>query len=222
MSNRASDVFVDLCVQREYVGRNGGHPCANAATVARNLKHLMAFARWTKTPVLSCIDRCDYGQLAEPPDAAPEPHRHPDLRKPTFTVLPRHIVIESDNFLCVPLNLFHTYQQAIFTKIHRDPFTNPKLDRLLTELPARRFVVFGLPLESSLRILALGLLRRGRDVVVIEDACGYWREQEARMVLRQLAVKGCRIASTCEFLTSELAQRGKRKRVNGRPGRFVA
>ena len=221
MAPDSADIFVDLCVQREYVGRNGGHPCSNADAVSHNLKHLMAYARWTKTPVLSCIDSSNYGQFADPPDS-PAARERPDLRKATFTLLPSYTVIESDNFLCVPLNLFHTHQQAIFTKVHRDPFTNPKLDRLLTELPAQRFVAFGLPLESSVRILALGLLRRGREVVLVDDACGYWHEQEARMVLRQLAVKGCRLISTSEYLTSELARRGGSKRFRGRPDRFVA
>lgn len=206
------DVFVDLCIQREYVGRRGAHRCKNAGQIARNLKHLIAFARWAKVPVLSCVDAFHANTIGQRRVALASNGR-PQERKLAFTLLPKHIVIESDNCLCVSLDLFKSHQQAIFTKVHHDPFTNPKFDRLLTELPAERFIAFGLPIESSLRILVLGLLRRHRRVVLIEDACGYWNEQEAAMALRQLDVKGCRVIKTAEFLESEFS---KRRSHNGR------
>jgi nicotinamidase-related amidase len=96
-------------------------------------------------------------------------------------------------------------QQLIFIKTHRDPFTNPKLDRLLTEMPAERFVLFGAGLECSLRLLALGLLLRGRRVAVAHDACGYWHTEEADMTLRQLAAKGCEIIATRQLIEQSLS-----------------
>jgi nicotinamidase-related amidase len=215
------DIFVDLCVQREYLDGNGSARCLNADQVIVNVKHLMAFARLAKIPVLSCVDvnranriGAEYVSIA----TRAAPHE----QKTAFTLLPRHVVLESDNSLCVALDVLQRYQQAILTKIHRDPFTNPKFDRLLTEMPARRFIVFGIPLESSIRILVLGLIRRKRRVTLIRDACGYWNRPEAEMVLRQLSVKGCEVLTANEYLRNALARIARRLRIRIRASRSVA
>ena len=215
------DVFVDLCVQREYVCEGGTHRCQNARQIANNAKHLMAFARLAKTPVLSCID-VDRGNRIGAEFVSVLTRGGASQQKAAFTLLPRHTIVESDNSLCVALDVLQEYQQAIFTKVHRDPFTNPKLDRLLTEMPAKRFIVFGVPLETSLRILVLGLLRRKRRVILLHDACGYFNHQEAEMVLRQLAVKGCTIATTREYLSHALPELARQLRLRIRASRSVA
>lgn len=215
------DVFVDVCVQREYLTRNGQIPCHNADQVALNAKHLMAFARLAKVPVLSCVD-VNRGNRIGPEFVSIVSQAAPHERKAAFTLLPHYIVVESDNSLCVSLALLQQYQQAIFTKIHRDPFTNPKLDRLLTEMPARRFIVFGVPLETSLRILVLGLLRRKRKVTLLTDACGFWNRQEADMVLRQLGVKGCQLTPADEYLRGALLGMARKLGIRIRSSRSVA
>ena len=125
---------------------------------------------------------------------------------PAFAVLADHKVVECDNQPCVSLDILSETQQAIFLKEHQDPFTNPKLDRLLTEMPARRFVVFGLPLDTSLRALVLGLIRRNRRVALVQDAVGYVNASAADHVLRQLGVKGCELLTTESFVRSTAAR----------------
>lgn len=199
------DVLVDLCLQREYLAADGIRRCRNAFQVLPNVRRLMALARWAKMPVISCVDSRRPNQVAE--DFLHLDWRSsPVRRKAAYTLLHDHAVVESDNCLCVSLDVLKTHQQTIFTKYHRDPFTNPKLDRLLTEMPCGRFVVFGAPLETSLRILVLGLIRRSRPVVVIHDACGYWDADEGLLVLRQLHVKGCAMVSCEDYVAGEFAR----------------
>lgn len=210
-----SDVLVDMCVQREYFHPDSPHRCMNAGPVSKTVRKMMAFARWARTPVLSCID------THRPHDIGSEfvtaaGDGSPIDRMIGGTLLPRHTLIESDNCLCIALDVLKDRQQAIFTKVHRDPFTNPKLERLLTEMPARRFVLFGVPLESSLRLLALGMLMRGRRVMLIEDGCGYYRDTEASMVLRQLAVKGCEIMPSEHYIRDAVAVASNRRRSRRR------
>lgn len=217
----ANDVFVDICTQRDYLSPHGAHPCLNADVVGRNLKRLIAYARWEKVPTLSCVD-------ARRPDEV----RGLTLRecvlgsagqaKVPCSLLPRRVVVESDNSLAVPLDLLEHYQQAILVKRHRDPFTNPKLDRLLTEMPAGRFMIFGVPLEASIRLLVLGLLLRGRKVGVISDACGFWNQGDAEMALRQLDAKGCVLQTTDEYIQSSLARNGRPATIRPRRRRSVA
>lgn len=200
-----TDVFVDLCSQRDYLTADGAHPCGNADQVRANLKRLMAVARWAKVPILSCVDarrpeevrglRCADCVIGTP-----------GQRKLPFSILPSHILVDSDNCLCVSLDILTAHQQAILAKNHRDPFTNPKFDRLLTELPTRQFVLFGVALENAVRLVALGLLLRHRHVTVVHDACGWWNQEEAHMALRQLEAKGCHVVSTTEVLEGVLAR----------------
>lgn len=198
------EVIVDLCAQREYLDQGRPRRCQNAEGVTENLKHLMAFARWGHLPVVSCMDYLPAhgGCEREIPDTSFLARRE----RPSFTVLPHHVFIDSDNSPAVALDVLDRCQQAILTKDHRDPFTNPKLDRLLTELNIRRVVVCGVGLEDSLRILSLGLLRRGREVVLISDACGCFDLQAAQMVLRQLEVKGCTIMPTQAYIADATAR----------------
>jgi nicotinamidase-related amidase len=215
------EVFIDLCIQREYLALDQPTRCRNADQVIANAKHVMAFARLTKTPVLSCVDvHC--GNRIGADFVSVGSTGEPDQRKATFSLLPHRTVIQPDNCICMALDILQRHQQAIFTKIHRDPFTNPKLDRILTEMPVRRFVVFGVPLESSLRMLVLGLLRRKRRVVLLRDVCGYWNGQEADMVLRQLSVKGCEVASASQYLGAALARLARKLGRRIRPSRLVA
>ncbi len=221
MTIRKRDVFVDVCIQREYLTQNGSPPCHNADQIARNAKHLMAFARLAKVPVLSCVD-VNRGNRIGAEFVSIVSRDAPHEQKAAYTLLPHYTIIESDNSLAISLDLLQQYQQAIFTKVHRDPFTNPKLDRLLTEMPARRFVVFGIPIETSLRILVLGLLRRKRRVTMLVDTCGYWNTQEADMVLRQIAIKGCKLTTASEYLMSALASTARRLGFRIRSSRSVA
>lgn len=203
-STRKCDVFVDLCTQRDYLCPDGARPSRNALQITPNIKHLMALARWTGTPTLSCID----ARRPEDVRGLPNPYcvlGTPGQRKMPFSLLPDRVLIDSDNCLCVALDVLERHQQAILTKEHRDPFTNPKLDRLLTELTGRRFIVFGVSLETSIRLLALGLLLRHRHVTVVYDACGWWDGGEGNMTLRQLAAKGGELVTTRQVIESSLA-----------------
>lgn len=216
-----SEVFLDVCTQRDYLDPGGSRPVANADSIVDNVKHLMAFARWARVPTLSCVDAwrpCDACGLPRPCCVLGTPGQ----RKISYTLLPDHLFVESDNCLCVPLDLLRRHQQTILAKCHRDPFTNPKLDRLLTETAARRYVLFGVGLEVSIRLLALGLLLRQRHVTLVIDACGYWSGKEADMTLRQLEAKGCQVLPTRQAIELFLTSSKRRRRMALRIRRSVA
>ena len=219
MNPARRDVFVDLCTQRDYLAPEGARPALNTPQVLPNLKHLMAYARWARVPTLSCVDARrpnDVRGLARP-DCVLGTYGQ---QKVPFSVLPNHAFINSDNCLCISLEILGQFQQVILAKEHRDPFTNPKLDRLLTELPVRRFVVFGVALESTVRLISLGLLLRHQRVAVVPDACAWWNGEDGAMALRQLAAKGCELLTTQQIVESTVAQRSRHLRPARR--RWVA
>lgn len=200
-----SDVFVDVCTQRDYLDAAGARPTENAAELSQRVKQLMALARWAKVPLISCVEG------RRPSDVAGHKIRDCVIgtegqRKPCFTVMPSHTCVDTDNCPCIDLDLLRQFQQAIFVKTHADPFANPKLDRLLTEMSAKRFVLFGVGIESTVRTLALGLLMRHRKVTIVSDACGYWDVEAADMVARQLAAKHCTMLTTSEFIQRRMSK----------------
>jgi nicotinamidase-related amidase len=203
-SSRNGDVFVDLCTQRDYLAASGTRPVSNASDVRASLKRVMALARWARIPLLSCVDAyrpVDVRGLARPQCVIGSGGQ----RKLACTLMPDHVFVDSDNCLCVSLDIFETHQQAVLSKAHRDPFTNPKFDRLLTEMPNRRYVVFGISLEESVRLLTLGLMLRHRPVTVVRDCCGWWDQEEGEMTLRQLEAKGCELITAQELVQRTLA-----------------
>lgn len=200
---RDLEVFLDVCTQQDYLGVGGARPVRNLPSVRANLKRLMAYARWARVPTVSCVEHHRFDEVRGRPNPACVAGTF-GQQKLNCSVLPRRVVIESDNYLCVPLDVFKQYQQAILTQLQRDPFANPKLDRLLTELPVSRFVLLGVGLETNIRLLALGLLLRHRAVTVISDASGFWNDSDAEMTVRQLAAKGCTILSTNEYLAQRV------------------
>lgn len=215
-----ADVILDVCTQRDYLSPNGARPSANLTNLRHHLKELMAFARWIKLPTVSTVEvhRPDEHRVGRPPACVIGTEGQ---RKVSFTLLPNRKVVDNDNSLSVALDLFERYQQVIFFKPERDPFSNPKLDRFLTELPVKRFVLVGMALDDTIRHLALGLLMRHREVTVVYDACGYWDRNVAEMNLRHLSAKEVTLVSTRNFLKQrmrKLASRG----LNLRPSRGVA
>lgn len=174
------------------IQRGDGSAAESHESPARRARRVLALARWGHLPLVTCID-------------LPTRRTREPLERPAR--LPSSTVVESDNCPSVSLDVLKRYQQVIFTKDHADPLTNPKLDRMLTELPAERFVLFGGPLESSLRMLALGLLRRARSVAILLDACGVaGGAAECDMTLRRLDVKGCTMLPSDVWIAEQLAR----------------
>lgn len=215
-------VFVDVCTQFDYLSPAGGKPCAGLPQLRRHLKQMMAFARWAHIRTLSCLESqrpVDVAGRQEPAQCILGTTGH---RKAHFTLLPNHVVVPTDNSPCISLDILKEHQQAILQKVSHDPFANPKLDRLLTELPVERFILFGIGLETTIRTLALGLLMRQRDVTVIGDACGTWDNDRGEMTLRQLAAKNCEIVSARDFIRGQLANSKQFRSARIRRSRIVA
>jgi len=216
-----SDVLVAVCTQRVYLEPGSQYRCANADVILPNVRRLIALARWARLPVATCLDDGAVSVNGNGVFGANGRRVPPEQRLLPFMRLHGTTVVESDNCLCMALDVFARHRHVVFTKMHRDPFTNPKFDRLMTEMRARRFILFGVPLESSIRLLALGLVRRERPVIVVHDACGFFDYDEASMVVRQLEVKGCRLVST-EELVRMLRRRRLGRRLRRGPRRSVA
>jgi len=95
--------------------------------------------------------------------------------------------------------LLREYRQIVLHKRCLDPFDEPRIDRLLSEIRANEFVLIGACAEGAIEAAALGLLQRGKRVTVIVDAVGALDKQKAKHAFRKIAAKGARLIETRKF-----------------------
>jgi nicotinamidase/pyrazinamidase len=80
--------------------------------------------------------------------------------------------------------------QRIFEKQTTDLFLSAHADALLAELNADEFVVYGVVTEICVKAAALGLLQRGKRVIVVEDAIMHLDPAAAASFFAELKAAG--------------------------------
>ncbi len=95
--------------------------------------------------------------------------------------------------------MLRRYKQVILHKRCVDPFDEPRIDRLLSEIRANEFILIGTSLEGAVEATALGLLQRGKKVTVVIDAVGSHNKREAKLALRKMETKGAKLIETRRF-----------------------
>jgi len=208
-------VLVDVCTQRDYLEPGAILQVANRDEFLANLRLLFGWATATRVPVVSIIES---HRPTEPINGSPLHCIDGTLGqwKPNFTLLEPRILVEADNYLCLPPDLRKNYRQLLFRKRTRDVLSNPKTDRFLTQLRAQEFIIVGVGVERAIRGLALGLLARHKTVTVVRDACGYWSAADGELAILQLVAKGIRSAKTAEVTAPPPTPTARRKRVHQR------
>lgn len=86
--------------------------------------------------------------------------------------------------------------QRLFEKQTTDLFATPAAERLVAELGADEFVVYGVATEICVRFAAFGLLQRGKRVTVVEDAVMHLDGAQAAAFWSELRARGGVIASS--------------------------
>jgi len=190
MKFRRKQVLIDINTQRDFFVDGGRARVGNRRRVLSHIRRVIAFARARKIPVVSI---CEV---------------HPDnnggfcvdgtegMQKINYTLLSNRASFAADNNTDLPVDLLRNYRQIILHKRCLDPFDEPRIDRLLSEIRANEFVLIGACAEGAIEATALGLLQRGKRVTVVVDAVGAQDKQKARHAFRKIAAKGARLIET--------------------------
>jgi nicotinamidase-related amidase len=117
-------------------------------------------------------------------------------RKVTYTLMRNRISFPADGHTDLPIDMLRQYVQVILHKRCVDPFEEPRIERLLTEIWAKEFLVIGSTAEGAVKATALGLLQRGKTVTVITDAVGSHNKREAKLAIRKIEAKGAKLIET--------------------------
>jgi nicotinamidase-related amidase len=156
----------------------------------------MAWARFENVPIISTAEvyynygECTMGHCLEGTEGQ---------RKISYTLLNDRISFPADDWNALPADLLHSHRQVILHKRCIDPFEEPRIERLFSELKADEFVLIGVGAENAVMATALGLLQRNKNVRVVVDALGCHNRREAQLAIRKMAAKGARLSQTSDL-----------------------
>jgi nicotinamidase-related amidase len=117
-------------------------------------------------------------------------------KKIRYTLLNNRASFPADGSTDLPEDILRQYRQIILHKRCVDPFDEPRIERLLSEVRADNFVLIGASAEGAVKAMALGLLQRGKRVSVVVDAVGSLNKREAKLALRKMGAKGAKLIET--------------------------
>ena len=183
---RRRQVLVDINTQRDVLLAAGGDCVRNHRRVLAHIRRMMAWARSNHIPVISTCE------LHAAKEGSPLVNGKNGLAhsKIGYTLLDNHISFSPDNNTDLPRDLLRRYRQVILPKRCPDPFDEPRIDRLLSEVQTGEFILMGTITEEAVSAMALGLLQRHKNVKIIVDAVGARDHNEAKMALRKMEAKG--------------------------------
>ncbi len=205
--SRRKQIIIDIDTQKDFLLAGGKACIRNHRRVLEHIRRVMAWARSQHVPIISTaevypdnngestIDYCIDGTDGQ--------------KKIRYTLFKNRISFAADGNTDLPRDMLRRHRQIILHKRCVDPFDEPRIDRLLSEVRANEFILIGASLEGAVKMTALGLLQRGKKVTVIVDAVGTHNKKDAKLALRKMETKGAKLVETKKLAgTSHLRQVG--------------
>lgn len=194
---RRRQVLIDVNTQRDFLLAEGKACIRNHRRVLAHIRRVIAWARSKNIPIISTCEvhpnynnNNNHGAINYCIDGTE------GQKKIRYTLLSNRVNFAADSNTDLPRDVLQRYRQIILHKRCLDPFDEPRIDRLLSELRAGEFVLIGASAEGAVQAMALGLLQRGKKVSVVVDAVGSHSKREAKMALRKMEAKGAKIIET--------------------------
>ncbi|MFA5251970.1 MAG: isochorismatase family cysteine hydrolase [Phycisphaerae bacterium] len=194
IKKRRKWVLIDINTQRDFFLAKGNACIRHHRKILTNVRRMMAWAKRNDVRVIStcevypnhnggdetgyCIDGTE-GQ-----------------KKIRYTLLNNRANFPADSSTDFPADILRQYRQVVLHKRCVDPFEEPRIERLLSEVRADNFIIIGASAEGAVKATALGLLQRGKRVSVVTDAVGMINKREAKLAFRKMKAKGARLIET--------------------------
>ncbi len=191
MKLRRKPILVDINTQRDFLLADGNACTTNHRRVLAHIRRRMAWARQRKLTVISTFEIYPNNNGASAVNYCLEGTE--GQKKIQYTLLSNRISFAADDSTDLPRDLIRKYGQVIFHKRSTDPFKEPRIERLLSEIQASEFILIGASAEGAVMATALGLLQRGKKVSVVTDAVGSHNKREAKLAFRKMKAKGAQL-----------------------------
>jgi nicotinamidase/pyrazinamidase len=194
-------VFFDVDTQLDFLYPAGALYVPGAESIVPQVAALNRFAAEHGIPVVSTMDahtEDDPEFVAWPPHCVAGTAGQ---QKPAATLLDPRSAIPSG-----PQDFdIQGTRQILLEKQSVDCFTNANLPALLDVLVAQRCVVYGVVTEICVKNAALGLLRSGRKVTLVNDAVRSLDDTKCATFFQEFAAAGGRLTTVQEITGSSLA-----------------
>jgi len=205
--SRRKQILIDIDTQRDFLLAGGKACIRNHRRVLAHIRRMMAWARSKHVPIISTAEvypdnngESAIGYCIDGTDGQKKIH---------YTLVKDRLSFAADGNTDLPRDMLRRHKQVILHKRCVDPFDEPRIDRLLSEVRANEFILVGASLEGAVKMTALGLLQRGKKVTIIVDAVGTHNNKDAKLALRKMETKGAKLIETKKFAgTSHLKQVG--------------
>jgi nicotinamidase-related amidase len=187
-------LLIDIDTQNDFL-LAGGRACVrNHREVLANIRRIMVWVRCAQVPVISTAEvypnnnGCSaVGYCLDGTEG---------LKKVSCTLLHNRVSFPADDKNALPADILLAYRQVILHKRCIDPFDEPRIERLLSEVQVDEFLLIGARAEDAVMATAIGLLHRGRRVRIVVDALGSRNNKEAKLALRKMQAKGAKLIMT--------------------------
>ncbi|MHC4574273.1 MAG: cysteine hydrolase family protein [Planctomycetota bacterium] len=198
VKRRRKRVLVDVDTQRDFFLAGGNACIRNHRRILGRIRRIMAWARTNNVPIISTCeiypengngngDGLGVGYCVDGTEGQ---------KKIGYTLVGSRVAFPADGSTDLPPDLLQRYRQVILHKRCVDPFEEPRIERLLSELRAEEFIIIGSSTEGAVQATVLGLLQRGKKVRVVVDAVGLHDKREAKLALRKMEAKGAKLVET--------------------------
>ncbi len=172
--------FIGIDLQNDFIKKDGALPVPNAENIVNNVNNLIAKAINTKHDLLLTCDL----------------HDNDDEE---FNIFPPHCIAESEGaFFITDLKGIALHYATSFSKSTHDIFDekngNSNFKEYLYNNKITTCIVFGVATDICVKAAVLGILKRGMQVILVEDACaGLDKTDEA---IGEMVEEGAVLTST--------------------------
>lgn len=192
--SRRKRVIVDVDTQRDFLLADGKACIRNHRRVLAHIRRMMAWARANNIPIISTAEvHPDNNGESETKYCIDGTNGQ---RKVKYTLVNNRKCFTADGSMDLPMEMLRRHNQIVLHKRCTDPFEEPRIDRLLSEVRANEFILIGVSAEGAVKATALGLLQRGKNVTIVADAVGSHEKSEAHLAFRKMEAKGAKLVET--------------------------
>ena len=186
-------IFWDVDTQADFMLPDGKLYIPGAETIIPTLGELTSWAASHQVLVIADVDA---HQPNEEEFRLYPPHclvGTPGQKKiPETTLSPQFII---PNRPKAELPAVERYRQIVIEKQTIDVFTNPNIEAFLAWIGKPDIVLYGVVTEICVAFATRGLLDRGYQVTVVEDAIQHLDQEKGRAFLEEVRRRGGRVVS---------------------------
>jgi len=194
IKKRRKWVLIDINTQRDFFLAKGNTCIRNHRKILTNVRRMMAWAKYNDVRVIStCEVYPNHNGASEIGYCIDGTEGQKKIR---YTLLSNRASFPADGSTDFPADILRQYRQIVLHKRCVDPFDEPRIERLLSEVRADNFILIGASAEGAVKATALGLLQRGKKVSVVADAVGSISKREAKLAFRKMKAKGAKLIET--------------------------